>query len=246
MAEEIKNFVEEEKVIEYTSGNEKVKLSKSIVRKSLVKGDQTKVTDQEILQFICICKYNQLNPFLNEAYLVKFGNDAQMVVSKEAMFKRADACPNFEGIQAGVIVRRNGEIVDVEGCFVDKNEELLGGWAKVFRSDRKYPIVARCSLIEFEKSQATWKTMKSTMISKVAKVQALREAFPNQLGAIYTKEEQHIEDATYVDVKDEIDAKANKEELPIHKEPEPIAIVEEAHVQEITKPKKQEVPSIFD
>ena len=47
--------------------------------------------------------------------------------------------------------------------------------------------------------------MKSTMISKVAKVQALREAFPNQLGTMYSKEEQHIEDATYVDVKDEID-----------------------------------------
>lgn len=242
MEEEIKDTM----VVEYTSGNEQVKLSNHIVRTHLVHGDKTKVSDSDILQFICICKYNQLNPFLNEAYLVKFGNEAQMVVSKEAMFKRADACPNFEGIQAGVIVRRNGEIIDVEGCFVDKNEELLGGWAKVYRSDRKYPIVARCSLTEFEKNQATWKTMKSTMISKVAKVQALREAFPNQLGAMYAKEEQHIEDATYVDVKDEIDAKANKEELPIHKEPEPIAIVEETHVKEIVKPKKQEVPSIFD
>lgn len=242
MAEEIKDSM----VVEYTSGNEQVKLSKNIVTTHLVRGDKTKISDSDILQFICLCKYNQINPFLNDAYLVKYGNEPQMVVSKEAMFKRADACPNFEGIQAGVIVRRNGEIVDVEGCFVDKNEELLGGWAKVYRNDRKYPVVARCSLTEFEKNQATWKTMKSTMISKVAKVQALREAFPSQLGAMYAKEEQHIEDVPCVDVKEEIDAKANKDELPIHKEPEPIAIEEEAHVQEIVKPKKQEVPSIFD
>ena len=31
--------------------------------------------------------------------------------------------------------------------------------------------------------------MPGTMISKVAKVQALREAFPAQLGAMYTQEE---------------------------------------------------------
>ena len=31
--------------------------------------------------------------------------------------------------------------------------------------------------------------MKSTMIAKVAKVQALREAFPNQLSTLYTEDE---------------------------------------------------------
>lgn len=201
-------------VAEYMVAGENVKLSSRIVRQ-LVRGNAANVTDQEIMQFICICKYNQLNPFLNEAYLVKFGNDAQMIVSKEAMFKRADACENYEGIQYGIIVKRNGEIVDVEGCFLDENEVLLGGWAKVYRKDRKYPIVARCSLKEFEKSQATWKTMKATMIAKVAKVQALREAFPNQLGAMYTREEQEIVETPYEEVKTTIKQEANKQELPI-------------------------------
>lgn len=202
-------------ITEYSVAGEIVRLSNQTVRKALVRGNQTSVTDQEIMQFICICKYNQLNPFLNEAYLVKFGNDAQMIVSKEALFKRADACENYEGIQSGIIVKRNGEIVDVEGCFLDDNEVLLGGWAKVYRKDRKYPIVARCSLKEFEKTQATWKTMKATMIAKVAKVQALREAFPNQLGAMYTREEQDVIETPYEEIKNKIENEANKQELPV-------------------------------
>ena len=52
------------------------------------------------------------------------------------------------------------------------------------------------------------------MISKVAKVQALREAFPTQLGAMYTQEEHSVEDVTYEDVSKKVESekseKANK------------------------------------
>lgn len=47
------------------------------------------------------------------------------------------------------------------------------------------------------------------MISKIAKVQALREAFPAQLGAMYTQEEQEVKFAEYEDVTDK-ESKANK------------------------------------
>ncbi|WP_308006146.1 recombinase RecT, partial [uncultured Porphyromonas sp.] len=42
---------------------------------------------------------------------------------------------------------------------------------------------------EYDKQQSVWNEKKSTMIAKIAKVQALREAFPTQLGAMYTAEE---------------------------------------------------------
>lgn len=47
------------------------------------------------------------------------------------------------------------------------------------------------------------------MISKIAKVQALREAFPAQLGAMYTQEEQEVKFTEYEDVTDK-ESKANK------------------------------------
>lgn len=198
------------KIIFQVAGQD-VTLSYQIVRDFLTKGGGN-VSDQDLTQFISICKYNQLNPFLSEAYLVKFGTTpAQMIVSKEALMKRADACENYEGIQGGVIVLRGNEQVELEGCFFLPEDKLVGGWAKVYRSDRKYPIVSRVSLAEYDKKQSTWNDKKSTMIAKVAKVQALREAFPAQLGVMYTQEESNIQDTSYVDVTE----KANKTTLSI-------------------------------
>ena len=187
-------------LIVYQVAGQDVKLSYQIVRNFLTKGTG-QVTDTDLTQFISICKYNQLNPFLNEAYLVKFGTaPAQMIVSKEALLKRADACENYDGIQGGVIVIRENLQLEVEGCFYMPGDKLVGGWAKVYRSDRKFPIVARVRLEEYDKKQSTWNEKQSTMISKVAKVQALREAFPAQLGAMYTQEESKIVDTDFEDV----------------------------------------------
>lgn len=194
----------------YQVAGQDVKLSYQIVRDFLTKGNG-QVTDQDLVQFISICKYNQLNPFLNEAYLVKFGQQpAQMIVSKEALQKRAEACESYEGFKAGIIVMRNSEFVEIEGCFSLPNDKLVGGWAEVHRSDRKFPTVSKVTLNEYDKKQSTWNEKPSTMIRKVAIVQALREAFPTQLGAMYTAEEQNVkvEDISYVDVtpKDRVSA----------------------------------------
>ena len=168
----------------YQVAGQDVKLSKAIVRNFLTKGNGN-VSDQDIVQFISICKYNQLNPFLGEAFLIPFGNQpAQMVVSKEAFLKRAEANENYDGIQAGVIVERNGEMLELEGNFFQAGDKLLGGWAKVYRKDKTYPVVARVRIEEYDQKRSVWTQKPATMISKVAKVQALREAFPSQLGAM--------------------------------------------------------------
>ena len=206
--------------IVYSVAGQDVRLSKKIVKDYLTKGDGN-VSDQDIVQFIGICQFNQLNPFLNEAYLVKYGTSpAQMIVSKEALMKRADACPNYDGIQAGIIIERGEEIIEVEGCFYKSTDKLLGGWAKVYRKDRTHPIVSKVNLEEYDKKMSIWKDKKATMISKIAKVQALREAFPAQLGAMYTAEEQDkVQDVEYEEVKDEVKAeigdKANGEEIKV-------------------------------
>ena len=177
---------------EYEVAGELVKLSYNTVRTYLTKGNAA-VTDQEIGMFISICRYNKLNPFLNEAYLIKFGsNPAQMIVSKEALMKRAEANGCYDGLEAGLILLRNGELIEVEGNFYLPSDQILGAWAKVYRKDRSKPFVAKVNLNEYDKKQSSWNEKKATMIAKVAKVQALREAFPVQLGAMYTQEEQGV------------------------------------------------------
>lgn len=204
--------------VSYEVAGQTVNLSYTIVRNYLTKGN-SEVSDADLTQFISICKYQQLNPFLGEAYLVKYGTQpAQMITSKEALMKRAEANEHYQGFEAGVIVIREGKCVDLEGSFFLDTDTLVGGWAKVYRDDRK-PVISRVRLSEYDKKQSTWNEKKSTMIKKVALVQALREAFPAQLGALYSVEERQepddqqqqpeIVDAVAQEVRSEVEQQAN-------------------------------------
>lgn len=185
----------------YNVGGYEIKLSKKIVRDTICRGMDT-VTDDEIVSFIALCKFNKLNPFIRESYLVKYKNaPAQMIVSKDAFLKRADMCPNYDGFESGIIVMSNdGKVIERDGCFVAPGETLVGGWCKVYRTDRSHPTVAKVNLSEYDKNQSVWSEKKSTMIAKVAKVQALREAFPNQLSTMYTNDEFAAGNVETVDV----------------------------------------------
>lgn len=239
-----------DKVITYQAGNNEIRLSKAIVRDYLTKGDGN-VSDRDLVGFINICKYNQLNPFLNEAYLVKYGNyPATMVVSKEALMKRADSDPNYDGMRGGIIVQRDGKVLELEGTFYLPTDKLIGGWAEVYRKDRKYPYVSKITMQEYNSGKSLWKEKPSTMISKVAKVQALREAFPNQLGALYSQEEQgtQIEDAQYEEVEDEIKAKTGSKVLNANNHPKDVKEAAAKPVKETKQKGDSEnvMPDVFN
>ena len=247
------NQVAEKMSTTYEVNGETVKLSPGIIKKYLVRGNK-EVNDQEIMMFLSLCKYQKLNPFLNEAYLVKFGGDAQIIVGKEAFMKRAESNAKYKGIEAGIIVERNNELHEIEGAVKLKNDVLIGGWAKVYRADRDIPVVSKVSVEEYDKKQSTWKQMPLTMIRKTAIVNALREAFPENLGAMYTEEESNHPINVNDDVQQEINQNANKTAIDIPKE-EPQKVekpkekekveVETAKFEEVKEP-KQTKQSIFD
>jgi len=204
-------------VIKTDSGD--IKLSPKIIKDYLVRGNGN-VTDQETMMFLSLCKFQKLNPFLNEAYLVKFGSSpANIIVGKEVFTKRAFNHPNFNGLSAGIIVERAGNIVELDGSFKLKNDVLLGGWAIVHIKGLEVPFKTSVSLEEYDKKQSTWKQIPCTMIRKVAVVQALREAFPEQFQAMYSEEEMPVDN--------EIINKLDKIEIP-----------EEAEVEEILETKE--------
>ncbi|KMT62691.1 phage recombination protein Bet [Paenilisteria newyorkensis] len=207
-----------ERSVVYEVNGEDVKLSSNIIKKYLVSGN-AEVSDQEVTMFLQLCRYQKLNPFLREAYLVKFkGSPAQIITSKEAFMKRAEAHPEYNGLKAGIIVDRDGEMMDLEGAIKLEKDKLLGGWAQIYRRDRENPVTVKISLGEFSKGQSTWKTMPLNMIRKTAIVNAMREAFPDTLGSMYTEEESAT-NVTAPDiesvVQEEVATKANMEIIDV-------------------------------
>lgn len=201
MAEAKKQEVAEQSkpagLVEYEANGELVKLSYSTVKKYLVSGGGN-VSDQEVMMFLSLCRYQHLNPFLKEAHLIKYGSNdpATIVVGKDVFTKRANATPTYGGKQAGVIVLdKSGEIKEREGALVLPGETLVGGWAKVFIKGHDTPEYASVSFDEYvgrKKSgeiNGQWSKKPATMIRKVAVVQALREAFPDRFQGMYAQEE---------------------------------------------------------
>lgn len=191
---------EELSVIFEVDGN-KVKLSPSIVQNYIVGTDNGKITLQEFKFFSELCKVRKLNPFLKEAYCIKYGNKpAALVVGKDAVLKRAILHPKYNGRENGIIVlTENGEVIERKGTFHLDSEKLVGGWAKVYRRDWEYPTYVSVSLSEVEQKKgdgtlnSNWATKPGTMVEKVATVRALRETFIEELGGMYEAEEMHVE-----------------------------------------------------
>ena len=225
----------QESVIVFRAGDEEIKLTKAMVKNYLVNGDATRVTDQELTMFMMMCKANHLNPWIREAYCIKYGdNPATMVVGKEAFIKRAEASPEYDGMTSGIIVYdpEAGSLEYRQGILRVGNEQIIGGWAEVFRKDRQHSTRIEVSMEEYAGRKkdgslnGQWSAKPGTMIRKVAQVQALREAFPTAVGGMYTAEEQGHEeepvtmapiDAEGTEVKE-----APKAQPKPAKEPEPV------------------------
>lgn len=159
-----------------------------------------KATDSECKIFLETCKQYKLNPFTKEAHLIHYDNKnddtaSTIVLGKNCYMQMAERNPNFDGFEAGVIVLDTaaGELIHRDGSIVFDGEELLGGWAKVYRKDRTRASYEEVKLSEYDTGKSLWSGKKATMIRKVALVHALREAFPSTFGALYDESEVHVD-----------------------------------------------------
>ncbi len=193
---------EKEKVASYVAANgNKITLTLDTVKNYLVSGDKDRITTQEIVMFINLCQHNGLDPWLKEAYLIKYGSEpATLIVSKETFMKRAEENTQFNGYEAGIILLKEetGELIYRKGSLKLQSEIIVGGYAEVWRKDREHSYREEVSFDEYagRKKDGTlnrqWASKPATMIRKVALVHALREAFPGTLGGMYSEEEQEV------------------------------------------------------
>lgn len=191
----------QEIVVKYEIDGQEIKLTPSIVQEYIV-GTTAKITMPEFKLFTELCKVRKLNPFLREAYLIKYSEKqpASIVVGKDAILKRAVLNEQYDGMKSGIIVtNENMEVIERKGTFKLPAETLVGGWAEVFRKDWKNSIYCSVSLEESiqKKNDGTpnsnWTKQPATMIEKVAKVRALREAFVEDLAGMYEAEEMNVD-----------------------------------------------------
>lgn len=197
-----KEKTKKEIAVVYEVDGEQIKLTPSIVQNYIV-GTDAQITMPEFKFFTSLCKARGLNPFLKEAYCIKFGKQpAQIVVGKDAVLKRAIKNPNYDGMESGVIVqdKEADEIIERKGTFYLRNtENLVGGWAKVYRKDWQHPTYCSVGFDEVAQKKsdgslnANWSGKGATMVEKVAKVRALRETFVEELGGMYEAEEMGVD-----------------------------------------------------
>src|SRR5699024_11466113 len=88
-------------------------------------------------------------------------------------------------------------------------------WSSDVCSSDLKPVTVRISLEEFGKGQATWKQMPMNMIRKTAIVNALREAFPNNVGAMYTEDDVQPQTEREAVVNEEIGRASCRERVKI-------------------------------
>ncbi|MCP4986149.1 MAG: hypothetical protein GY928_08805 [Colwellia sp.] len=89
--------------VSFKVSGDDVVLNPQVVRDYLVSGGG-QVSDKEIIFFMRLCKARGLNPWLKDAYLIKYGSKdtAAMVIGKDAFLRRAQANSKYKGHEVTV------------------------------------------------------------------------------------------------------------------------------------------------
>ena len=144
-----------------------------LITRTIAKG----ATPDELKLFLYRCQnlgFDPLKP--GQIYFIKYGNSpGTIVVGIEGFRSRAARTGKLNGIKRGALKNDKGH--------------LVGAWAEIYRSDWKECAREEVALSEYISDKPLWKKMPETMIKKVAEAAALRMAFPDDLGGIYTNEE---------------------------------------------------------
>lgn len=178
---------------------EPIKMSLSIAKKYFANPTRKghRPTDEMVMSYMMMMAARKLNPWVGDAWIIgydgKDGPEFSIVTAYQALAKRAELHPAYDGIEWGIILEVDGKIEEREGAFHGPDERLVGAWAKVYRKDRSRPFVAKIQRAPYDKGFSQWKINPAWMLGKCARTAAMREAFPLELGGMYVEEEMAAE-----------------------------------------------------
>jgi phage recombination protein Bet len=169
---------------------DKIKLTASMVRTMIaVPTKSGKLpTETDCIKFIALARSRRLNPFEGDCFMIGYdtqdGPKFSLITAHQAFIKRGEASGAFDGMESGIIVKRGEETLELHGDYRDDGDKLLGGWAKVYRSDRKFPAYRRLKLATYHGNNRQWNKDPEGMIVKCAEADALRSSFPTLCGGM--------------------------------------------------------------
>lgn len=177
-----------------TKNGEEIQISRQMIKEFL----DVDLNPAEYSYFSSVCDLYGLNPYVKDIYAIKFGQQAAtFVIDYKVMQQAADNDPSFDGLKTGVLyIDVKGTPQEREGAYLLPGEQLIGAWCDVYRKGRTHTNRVYALYDENKKTKsdgtinANWKDKPVFMITKVAKAQALREAFPNMFSNnTYTSDE---------------------------------------------------------
>jgi len=182
--------------VSYEVAGQKINLDIETVRSFIAVGNN--ITNKEIIFFMEACKYQGMNPFTKDMYLVKFNDTVQMMTSINVMTQRLNEYDRLEGWNSGIIVI-NQETQKEEykkGTFFNKKtEELVGAWFEAHIKGWKTSFMETINLDDylkfnkFGKPQSQWASMPAVMIEKCAVAFGIRRILPGEFKGVYTADE---------------------------------------------------------
>lgn len=151
----------------------------ALITSTVAKG----ATPDELKLFLYRCKNMGLDPLKpGNVHFIKYnaGTPGTMVIGIDGFRSKAAKTGKHTGTKRGIVR--------------DEKGKCLGAWAEVYRSDWSQPAREEVSLAEYSTGKSMWAKMPETMIKKVAEVAALRMAFADDLGGMYSDDEMEQAD----------------------------------------------------
>lgn len=162
-------------------------------------GADSDVTNAELAAFLHVCQRRRLDPFTRQIYLIGRWD-------KREQRKVFNIQTSIDGFR--LIARRAADASGIDYEYEDTLYYAPDGtvhtawlWESppaavkvvVVRNGRRYDAVARyAAYVQTNKDgnpTGQWRTMPDTMTAKCAEALALRKAFPEDLGGLYTSDE---------------------------------------------------------
>ncbi|MDW8802325.1 recombinase RecT [Clostridium sp. A1-XYC3] len=177
-----------------------------LIRNTVAKG----ATEDELSIFLYLSKQYNLDPFKREIWFTKYGNQTNIMTSRDGYLKFAQTSAEFEGLISFVV--QEGDVFEIDAAeykithrFGTKRGRIIGAWARCDRKGKK-PFISYVDFGEYNQNNMIWKKYPSAMIQKVAEVFVLKRAFG--INGLVTREEIGDE------IRDETFTRKYKEEIP--------------------------------
>ena len=157
------------------------------------------VSKAELASFLHECQQRKLDPFTRQIYLIgrydkragrqvyrsQTGIDGFRLIARRAADKAGESIEYEDTLWCGP----DGQWVDVWLA----NEPPAACKVVVLRNGKRFPALARfSSYVQVDREErpiGLWRKMPDNQIAKCCEALALRKAFPEELGGIYTDDE---------------------------------------------------------